>query len=305
MDYTIKGDIILKLAIVTTTYNRRKLLERLYNSLNEQSDQNFIWIVIDDGSTDNTSNYINNLDSTFETRYFYKSNGGKAKALNYAFSHNPDIDLYIIVDSDDYLLGNAIMTIRITALKYENIEIGALFFRYQYRNGEILGGNKKTYTQPVVLSRLEHDAKFDKIDGCICYFNKSVQKYKYPEFGNENYVGPTVIQMRMEKEYKIAFLKDIIGIAEYQNDGLTDSGRKIRVSSPKSMLIYCHYMQDKRFDFSTRIKYGIMSNAYYYIDNKINKKKYSSLADKVKIPRKFKIIGSILGIYWLKKYNLT
>src|SRR5699024_4913487 len=108
--------------------NRRKLLERLYNSLNEQSDQNFIWIVIDDGSTDNTSNYINNLDSTFETRYFYKSNGGKAKALNYAFSHNPDIDLYIIVDSDDYLLGNAIMTIRITALKYENIEIGALFF---------------------------------------------------------------------------------------------------------------------------------------------------------------------------------
>lgn len=300
-----KGDIILKLAIVTTTYNRKKLLKRLYTSLNKQNDRSFTWIVIDDGSTDDTSLYINNLAPFFKIRYFYKENAGKAKALNYAFEHNPDIDLYIIVDSDDYLLNNAIMTIREAALKYyENNKIGALFFKYQYKNGEILGENKKTYNKPVILSRLEHDAKFVKIDGCICYFNKAVQKYKYPEFDNENYVGPTVIQMRMENEYKIAFLNDVIGVAEYQEGGLTDSGRKIRIKNPKSMMIYSHYMQDKRFNFRTKIKYGIMANAYNYIDNKNNRNENRDLINKIKIPKKFRIIGTFLGMYWLKKYKI-
>ena len=291
----------MRLGIVTTTYNRKKLLKRLYKSLEEQIDQTFIWIVIDDGSTDETSSYINNLSSSFAIRYIYKKNEGKAKALNYAFTHNDDIDLFIIVDSDDYLLSTAVSIIRESALKYASDTVGALFFKYQYESGEILGDKSNTYHKPVILSRIEHDAQFDKIDGCICYFNKSVQKYRYPEFKNENYVGPTVIQMEMDREYKIAFLTDVIGVAEYQESGLTNAGRKLRLQNPKSMLVYCYYMQDKRFNMITRIKYGIMSNAYFHLidDNETITGKLN-----LKIPKYFSVFGKALAFYWKTKSEL-
>ncbi len=294
----------MKLGIVTTTYNRSLLLKRLYNSLREQTDQNFTWIIIDDGSSDDTSSIINDFDSSFDIEYFYKENSGKAKALNYAFSHNRDIDLYVIVDSDDYLLENAVSTIRRRAFEYENENIGGFFFKYQYESGEILGENKKTYSEPVILSRIEHDSIFDKIDGCICYFNKAVQKYKYPEFNHENYVGPIVIQMKMSAEYKIVFLNDVVGVAEYQHGGLTDSGRLLRLKSPKSMMVYCHYMQDEKFSFLTRVKYGIMANAYYYVDKKIKGSKNIMSLNKIRLPKRFRFLGVVLGRYWVNKYQI-
>lgn len=294
----------MKLGIVTTTYNRRLLLKRLYNSLRGQTDQNFTWIIIDDGSSDGTSSIVDEFDSSFNIKYFYKDNAGKAKALNYAFAYNTDIDLYIVVDSDDYLLENAVSTIRSRAFEYENENIGGLFFKYQYESGEILGQNKKTYSEPVILSRIEHDSKFDKIDGCICYFNKAVQKYKYPEFDHEKYVGPTVIQMKMGPEYKFVFLNDVVGVAEYQHGGLTDSGRRLRLKSPKSMMVYCHYMQDEKFGILTRVKYGIMTFAYRYIENQINGSIDNKLIENLRFPKQLRTVGSFLGIYWMKKYKI-
>lgn len=299
----IKGVFFLKIAIVTTTYNRRKLLNRLYLSLERQTDSNFTWIIIDDGSTDNTATYINNLNSSFEIRYFYKENSGKARSLNYAFSQNTDIDLYTIVDSDDYLLDRAVETVKKAALEYNNNKIGGLFFRYLLTNEQILGENKNVYTEPTVMSRIEHDATFDKIDGCICYFKRAVQRYRYPEFKNEKYMGPTVLQMKMSTNYKIAFLTEIIGVAEYQRGGLTSSGRKIRIESPKSMLIYCHYMQDLKFDYLTRIKYGIMANAYYYfIKNNYHKNERINVKLNIRIPKKFRILGYLLYVYWKTRF---
>lgn len=295
----------MKLGIVTATYNRKKLLKRLYKSLNNQVDINFTWIIIDDGSTDETLSYIDDMSSSFEIRYFYKINSGKAKSLNYAFKNNKDIDLFIVVDSDDYLLENAISTIRSYALKYNDDQIGALFFKYQFKNGKILGEEKETYNNDIILSRIEHDSKFDKIDGCICYFNKTVKKYQYPEIKGEKYVGPTVIQLKMSDEFKIIFSNEVVGVAEYQENGLTDSGRKLRIKSPKSMMVYCHYMQDKSFNLSTRVKYGVMANAYYYIGNKYNRNVNEANLKRLRIPKKYKAMGIILGIFWMYKYKTT
>ena len=158
----------MNIAIVTPTYNRIGLLNRLYKSLLKQSNYSFTWIVVDDGSMDNTSEYIEKLDAPFNIRYFKQENSGKVKALNLAFDKNNDIDFFLIVDSDDYLLEYAIEIVLKTSNKYlMNKNVGAIFFRYQFENGEVIGQGKNTPSGEILMSRIEHDAKYDKVDGCI------------------------------------------------------------------------------------------------------------------------------------------
>ena len=73
------------LTILTSTYNRAKLLNNLYESLRQQTCYNFEWLIIDDGSEDDTKKYIASLpQDAFSIRYYYKENGGKCQAINYA-----------------------------------------------------------------------------------------------------------------------------------------------------------------------------------------------------------------------------
>ena len=66
------------ITIYTPTYNRKNLLPRLYDSLCNQTCKEFVWLVVDDGSTDGSETLINQwkLDSPFQIQYIYKENGG-------------------------------------------------------------------------------------------------------------------------------------------------------------------------------------------------------------------------------------
>ena len=296
----------MKIAIVTPTFNRVKLLERLFKSLIDQGYNNFTWVIIDDGSTDETEQYISNLESNFEIHYIKQNNGGKSRALNTAFNLSRHFDIYIIVDSDDYLLPNAIKKIENKALEYENNEsVGAIFFRYQFSDGQLLTRKKTNNTDELVMTRAEYDNKYEKTDGCIVYYGKVIESYRYPEFAGEKYVGPTVLQMMMSERFKIVFTQEVVGVAEYQEEGLTRSGRLLRIKNPIGMLVYCHYMQDKEFNKVTRVKYGIMANAYFYIGKKENINFEKTIPSDLKIPRIYRIFGDILGKYWVWRYNLV
>ena len=65
------------ITILTPTYNREKLLHKLYKSLCNQKDKEFEWIVVDDGSNDNTDEYIETIQkkADFPIRYYKKNNG--------------------------------------------------------------------------------------------------------------------------------------------------------------------------------------------------------------------------------------
>ena len=80
---------MVTLSILTPTYNRVKTLKRLYKSLLSQKNKDFEWIVIDDGSTDSTQEYMQEVVycSEFKIIYKYKDNGGKHRALNYGIDY--------------------------------------------------------------------------------------------------------------------------------------------------------------------------------------------------------------------------
>ena len=103
------------ITVFTPTYNRAKLLPRLYKSLQEQTNKDFEWVIVDDGSTDNTKEVIDNIitqqENDFPIRYFYKENGGKHTAINQGAKEAKG-ELFFIADSDDVLLfRNSISTI--------------------------------------------------------------------------------------------------------------------------------------------------------------------------------------------------
>lgn len=287
----------MNLAIVTPAFNRLNQLKRLYNSLEEQTDKNFTWIVIDDGSTDKTFEFIGDLSPSFNVKYHKKTNEGKVKALNYCFKNYTEFDFYLVIDSDDFLRKNTVSEVQ-KELKHNPNEIGAVFFRYyDIVAKKVIGIDKNDYIKEVTLSRLEYESKFDKFDGAIGYFSKVFPKYLYPEVENEKYMGPTVIQFMMSDEYKIKFTNKVIGFAEYQQDGLTSKGRLIRIKNPISMIYYCHYNQMKPLSIFTRLKYGVMANAYsFFVDDK------SKISSHLMLPLFLKPFGWILYKYWNYKY---
>ena len=100
------------LTIFTPTYNRGTLLKRVFNSLLKQTEIDFEWLIIDDGSSDNTKQIVNDFysDAVFPIRYYKKINGGKHTA------HNMAVNLaqgkyFVCLDSDDYLADNAIINV--------------------------------------------------------------------------------------------------------------------------------------------------------------------------------------------------
>lgn len=292
----------MRIAVVTSTYNREKLICRLYKSLQLQTDSLFDWIIVDDGSIDKTEKVILDIkkhERKINILYIKQTNKGKARALNYVFSKFTYYDLFVVVDSDDYLLHDAIEKIRIKAeLYFDNKEIGGLFFRYKDEDGKIIHSNKKYLCTEKILTRIEHDDNYSKDDGCICYYRKAIQKYKYPEFDNEKYIGPIVLQMEMGCEFKILFSNEIVGIAEYQENGLTDLGRKLRIKNPLGMMRYSELIALKSKKTIRKTKYSIYFWSYYYMIGVSNKTQ-----KEIKISKIYLIPGYILNKIWKCKYS--
>ena len=99
----------MRLTVFTPTYNRRELLTRAYKSLTKQTIKDFEWLIVDDGSTDHTDDEVKKWidDGIIHIRYHYRENGGKMRAHNTGVGL-ADTELFLCLDSDDYLVENAV-----------------------------------------------------------------------------------------------------------------------------------------------------------------------------------------------------
>ena len=103
----------MKITVFTPTYNRAYIIEKLYHSLQRQTFKDFEWIVVDDGSEDETEDLFKKIQkdkNLFEIRYIKQKNGGKHRAINKGIEIAKG-ELFFIVDSDDYLIDTALKTI--------------------------------------------------------------------------------------------------------------------------------------------------------------------------------------------------
>lgn len=224
----------MKLTIFTPTYNRGYIINKLYQSLKRQTNFDFEWLVVDDGSTDNTEELFQQWikeENNFPVRYYKKENGGKCHAINYALDLAAG-ELFFTVDSDDYLTDDAVEKI----LQWEKDLPEGL--NYCGVAGNL--GTAKDNTVNTLFVGAYYDGtlldRYNKIDGerAVVIYTDIHRKYKYPEFENENFMTEAVAWNRMAADgYKMRFYNDIIWIYEYLDDGLTKSGNALFQNNPR------------------------------------------------------------------------
>lgn len=259
------------ITIFTPTYNRADLLKRVYDSLLLQGNPNFEWLIVDDGSIDNTKEVVEQFtdEDKIIVRYFYKSNGGKHTAINYGVQKAKG-DLFFIVDSDDFLTTNAVQ------LKWEawqkiknNDKIAGIIGLSQFTNGTLIGDAflKENWQIPFSDYYLKYNLKGDK---SVAFKTAIMKEYPFPEKEGIKLVFEAVVWHEMAKKYDVLCLNNVIQLKEYLENGLTDSSYKL------------WYAQSMAFSFFQLIKNSTYSFYNYpkaFVGNFIHLIINSLLAD--------------------------
>lgn len=291
----------MNIAILTATYNRKEALNRLFDSLLNQTNKNFVWIVVDDGSTDNTEGFVSELDLSlagFEVRYYKKQNGGKSRAVNYGLNKCGLFDFVLIVDDDEELYADAVDKIELYVSKYLDSNcVGMEFLRNDKSHNPI--ANYKPESD-LTMSVQERKRRGLEIDGYTGYFVKKLGCNRFPEFDGEKYVGPGVLQMISSKEYDLLWPCVALGETEYLQGGITSQGRRLRLRNPKGMITYCELLQREDSGLKIRLKYSIMGYAYSSYVDSIERKSILKECNFIKICFLF---GKLLGMIWKLKYS--
>lgn len=212
------------LTIFTPTYNRAHTLSRTYESLSRQQCKDFIWLVVDDGSSDETAELVRKWqkeEKSFEIQYIYKENGGMHTAHNTAYA-NIHTELNICIDSDDMLADDAVGKILHKWEQVRDKRYAGLVGLDADFNGKIIGRRFPSGMTETTLSG--YYAGGGAGDKKLVYRTDVINKYpKYPVFEGEKYVSLAYKYLLIDQDYKLAVLDDVLCNVEYQPDGSSNN----------------------------------------------------------------------------------
>ncbi|MGM9837776.1 MAG: glycosyltransferase family 2 protein [Paludibacteraceae bacterium] len=222
------------LTIFTPTYNRAYILPQLYNSLLDQTCSDFVWLVVDDGSIDDTANLIETWISENKIciQYIKQPNGGKHRAHNAAVGHC-QTPWFVCVDSDDYMLPIAVECIiqRIVSLddSLSQRNIGGLV-------------SPKKLSQ-VVHKMLLADKEESTLSGLykkgfggettLVYRTEVLKQFPFPEFTGEKFVTEAVIYDEIDKNYNLSVIAQPLVVCEYREDGYSRNEKRLFLKNPQ------------------------------------------------------------------------
>lgn len=287
------------LSIVTPTYNRSNLLKKCYESLLSQSEKNFEWIIIDDGSTDNTEDVVHGFKADFSIQYVKKENGGKHTALNE--SHKYIQGKYVLIlDSDDYLVDTAAEKIKNAWSSYaEDEKIGIVIF-LKGSSVEQPSCIAPDEGVPVDIMRYKRICCHSS-DCCEVIRSELFKLYPFPVFENERFISEGALWNRVSFTHKCVYINEVIYISEYLDGGLTKSGRKLRIHNPKGGMYTSNLNMNKKNYLKRRLKNGLLYTCYGFFAKQspfeMAKNNNSKLLMYLCMPA-----GWLLYIYWGKKY---
>lgn len=252
------------ITVLTPSYNRRDKLENLYISLKNQTDKRFVWMVIDDGSSDGTDTYMYSVmnETEFEIIYQKKENGGKHTALNLGFALTTTY-LTFIVDSDDVLTKDAISQIckRVQIIKEKNLA-GIAFLR-GYSELQCIGSKfpKDEAIMNDIDVRIRKKICGDKAE---VWRSDILKRYRFPVHEGEKFQGENYVWWQIARQYNMLYVNRIIYITEYLEDGLTKAGRALRLNNPIGGMENCNMAFYPEFPLHQKIKCAILYDVYGY-----------------------------------------
>ena len=287
------------ISILTPTYNRGKLLLPLYESLKNLTFEDFEWLIVDDGSEDDTEQYAlswiaHNIENAeFPIRYIKKSNGGKHTAINRGV-REANGELILILDSDDTLPEDSLATI---AQYYEQCkgykDCAGVCGLMAHHDGQLIGtGFPK---EPMYESALQFRyAEKGNVTGDLLevYKTSVMREFPFPEIENEKFCPESLVWNRIANKYKLFCFNKVVYYRDYLDGGLTSKIVRIRMNSPiASTMTYAEML-----DYNISLKWKIRSAINYW------RFKYCIKNKSLKAPavkwywKAFQIIGLIMHL---------
>ena len=233
------------ITVLTPTYNRASLLINLYQSLTKQDFDDFEWVIVDDGSTDTTTDIVDKFiqERKIVITYIQQLNGGKHKALNRGVKDAKG-ELVLIVDSDDSLPNESLSIIysHYVDIK-DNSSIGGVCGLMAHHDGTIIGNRK--ICSSMNLSSIEMRYKYGFVgDVCEVFKTDVLREFPFPEIENEKFCPEALVWNRIATKYKLHYFNEVIYYRDYLDDGLTSKIVRIRMNSPiASMICYAELHQ--------------------------------------------------------------
>lgn len=266
----------MQITVFTPTYNRAHLLPRLYESLCRQTFRDFEWIIVDDGSVDDTKDVIDKLiiengelkiNQQFPIRYFYQKNGGKHRAINHGIKKAQG-ELFFIADSDDMLVANALhIVIDVYEGIKENKEFAGVCGLDGTPDGVVIGNGlpDEMLDDTSISIRYKQGIKGDMKE---VFRTDVLKKYPFPEINGERFCPEVLVWNRIAEKYKLRHFNQIIYLADYQVNGISAGILKARMNSPiASMMTYQELTLYTNVPFLQKCKAAINFFRFYMCSN--------------------------------------
>lgn len=225
------------LTIFTPAYNRAELLERCRNSMLAQTDTNFIWLIVDDGSTDNTEEVVRKwMQETKqpEIRYIKKSNGGLHTAYNAAIEAI-DTELSMCIDSDDWMPADAVEKVTACWNKRGSGNLAGIVGLDFDQNGQVIGDRLPEQETVNLIDLLTGKYPIKNGDRTNAVRTDLYKKFApMPSYPKEKFFNPHYMHLQISQEYDFLVLNECLRYVEYQQDGMSSQIYRQYLNSPKS-----------------------------------------------------------------------
>lgn len=262
------------LTIFTPTYNRAYVLDKLYLSLCVQTNKDFEWLIIDDGSTDNTKEKIQKWisEKKIQIRYVYQKNAGKSAAHNRALELTKT-ELFVCVDSDDQLHENAVAVVLEEwdklreqskqevggMVAFREMSDGTPITQYQGKSDYKIGKLKEFYDRKIISG-----------DTMLIFDVRKVGSLRFPVFEGEKFVPEAYLYDQFDQISSFLIVPQYIYICEYLEDGYTQNMARLIAKNPNGYLAYI----EQRIKYDNDIKNVIFDTIRYVAIAVCAKKKH-------------------------------
>lgn len=212
------------ITVFTPTYNRAYKLPQLYDSLKRQTEKGFEWLIVDDGSTDDTEQMVRTwqiAEKEFSIKYVKKKNGGKHTAINIGVN-KASFDWFFIVDSDDYVTDDAIEKIISWISSGVDSKFAAVSGLRMSPDGKIIGGNTKILGEYIDCKNTDREKYGLGGDKAEVYRTSVLRKYPFKVFQDEKFLSEDSVWAKLSHDgYVTRWFNAPIIVCEYLEDGLT------------------------------------------------------------------------------------
>lgn len=288
------------LTIFTPAYNRAHTIGRTYESLCRQTCKDFEWLVIDDGSTDNTKELVAGWmkEDKISIRYIYQENQGMHGAHNTAYK-NIHTELNTCIDSDDWMPDDAVEKIVSTWKKEGNLNLSGLVGLDIIEDGSVIGTRFPEDRKTIKVGKFyEEGGRGDKK---LVYRTDIINSVPdYPIFEGERYLGLAYKYLLVEEKYEMLIVNHPLAVVDYQQDGSSYGMYRQYWNNPNGWMFYRKFEMDHTSSFFRKLKLSI-----HYVSSCIRANHIRDILDNSQPFLTLMLSPVGFAFYYYTKYKVT